>query len=536
MSETRVNPLVRFAVDRRVTMGMIVLGVGVLGWLSLTRLPLEFLPAFSSSNITVIAPYSSSSPDEIERRIVRPLEDSLGTINGVDTLSSSASSDSARVSVGFIDGTDMDLAAVEVRDRIDRVRHLLPDDLDRVFVRRFQSSDIPVLRLDLSATWPDARLYEFAETVVQRRLERLEGVAQVEVDGLRVPELQVNLDQARMLAHGVDVRSLVTLLRESNVNLSGGDIREGSRRLLVRAEGEFRTLEQVRDQPIRANGLRLRDVADVAYTFPEKEEYNYLNGVEALTVSINKTSGANLLEVVDRAKRELADIERLSEFAGASIRVYFDASQDVREGLGQLRDAGTIGGLLAILAVYLFLRRVRTTLLVGLSIPVSVVATFVLIYLMRQAGLLDITLNVISLAGLMLALGMLVDNSVVVIESVFRHRNDLDEDSRTAALRGASEVALPIIASTATTMCVFLPLIFLGSGGRFKLYFENIGVTICIVIVASLLVALTIVPMAAAVMLRGQSARPAPFIDRLTRWYGSTLRFTLNHRLGFVIS
>ena len=516
-------------------MAMAVLGVLVLGWLSLNRLPLEFLPSFSSSNISVRAPYRSSSPEEVERLIVRPLEDSLSTINGIDTLSASATADSARISIGFLDGTDMDMASVDVRDRIERVRHLLPDDLERLTIRRFQTSDIPVLRFDLSVDWPQERLYDFAETVVQRRLERLEGVAQVEVRGLRSPELQINLDPARLQAHGVDVRSLVTLLRQSNRNVSAGEIKEGRRKLLVRAVGEFATPREARDLPLNDAGLRLGDVADVVYDFPQKDSFNFLNGVEALTVTINKASNSNLLKVVDRVKEELDAIRRTPAGAEVAFHIYNDASQDVRKGLGQLRDAGLVGGALAILAVFLFLRRFRTTLLVAVAIPISVVATFVLIYFMRLAGLLDITLNVVSLAGLMLSLGMLVDNSIVVIESIFRHRNELGEDSRTAALAGASEVALPIVASTATTMCVFLPLIFLATGGRFKLYLQNIGITICIVIVASLLVALTVVPMVAAIMLRGQRSRPAPFIDRIIRGYGRLLDFTLRHRFAFVL-
>jgi len=528
--------IVRFAVERKVTMAMVVLGVLVLGWLSLTRLPLEFLPTFSSSNVSVSAPYRSSSPEEIERLIVRPLEEVLGTINGIDTLSSSASADQARVNVGFVDGTDMDMAAVEVRDRIDRVRHLLPADLEQVFIRRFQTTDIPVLRFILSADWPTERLYEFVETVVQRRLERLEGVAQVDVRGLRTPELQVNLDPARMQAHRVDVRELLTLLRASNTNVSAGDIKEGSRKLLVRAVGEFETPEEIRRLPIGDSGLRLGDVAEVAFTFPRQDSFNFLNGAEALTVRINKASNSNLLAVVDGVKAELEQIEQLPETEGLQIRIYADASQDVRKGLGQLSNAGLLGGALAIAAVFLFLRRFRTTALVAMAIPISVVGTFVLMYFMRQAGLLEITLNVVSLAGLMLALGMLVDNSIVVIESIFRHRNELNEDAATAAKAGASEVALPIIASTVTTMCVFLPLIFLGGGGRFKLYFENIGVTVCIVIVASLLVALTVVPMVASIILKGQTARPAPFIDRLTGSYGRLLGFTLRHRFLFALT
>jgi len=534
-TDNLISPVVRFAVERRVTMGMAVLGIVVLGWLSLNRLPLEFLPSFSSSNISVQAPYPSSSPEEVERLIVRPLEDALSTINGIDTLSASATADSARINIGFVDGTDMDMAAGDVRDRMERVRHLLPDDLERLTIRRFQTSDIPVLRFHVSADWSEERFCDFVETVVQRRLERLEGVAQVEVRGLRSPELQVNLDPARLHAHGVDVRGLVSHLRNNNVNLSAGEIKEGSRKLLVRAVGEFSTREEISRLPINGSGLRLGDVAQVAYGFPRKETFNYLNGAEALTVSVHKASSSNLLAVVDRVKSELDALLELPEAGGFSFHIYRDASLDVRKGLGQLRDAGLLGGAFAILAVFFFLRRFRTTLLVAVAIPISVITTFVLMYFMRQAGILDITLNVVSLAGLMLALGMLVDNSVVVIESIFRHRNDLGEDARTAALAGASEVALPIIASTATTMCVFLPLIFLAAGGRFKLFLQNIGITVCLVIVASLAVALTVVPMVAAIILRGQSSRRARFIDWMTVSYDRLLGFTLRHRFTFVL-
>jgi HAE1 family hydrophobic/amphiphilic exporter-1 len=536
VSDGTATPIVRFAVERKITMGMVVLGVLVLGWISLHRLPLEYLPAFSSQNISIRAPYPSSSPEEVERLIVQPLEDILGTINGVERLSARASANQASVNIGFVDGTDMDLASVEVRDRVERVRHLLPDDLERVNIRRFQTTDIPVIRFDLSAPWSEERLYDFAESVVQRRLERLEGVAQVSIYGLRTPEMQVNLDPARLRAHGLDVRQLVALLRNSNLNLSAGDIKVGSRKLLVRTVGEFANPREVSELPLNAAGLKLGDVAEVRYDFPPQEQFNFLNGVESLTVAVNKASGSNLLAVSDRIKEQLKAIEQLPQAEDLTTRVFRDGSLDVRKGLGQLRDAGVIGGGMAILAVFGFVRRFRTTALVAVAIPISVVTAFVLIYFMRQAGLSEITLNVISLAGLMLALGMLVDNSVVVIESIFRHRNDLGEDATRAALAGTSEVALPIIASTASTICVFLPLVFLATGGRFRLYFQNIATTICLVIVASLAVALTVVPMVAAVLLRGQTSRSSGFINWMIGFYARVLGFTLRHRFAFVLS
>jgi HAE1 family hydrophobic/amphiphilic exporter-1 len=544
MSETptgrpteRINPIARFAVERRVTMGMIVLGVLVLGWVSLTRLPLEFLPTFSSSNIWVWAPYPSSSPEETERRIVRPLEDSLGTINGIETLSARASADSGNVNLTFIDGTDMDLAAVEVRDRVDRVRNLLPPDLRRVFVRRFQSEDLPVLRFHLSAPWAKDRLQDFVEQVIQRRLERLEGVAQVEVRGLEVPQVRVDLVPDRLQAHGLDVRQVAQTLRSANVTLSGGYIEEGSRRLLVRSLGEYESLDEIRSQPLGPSGLRLGDVAQVSYSYPRQEEFNFLNGREALTVRVYKSSTANLLAVADRVKAELAVVESMPETRGLETLIYRDSSVDVRQGLGQLRNAGLVGGALAVGFLFFFLRKLRTTLLIALAIPISVVFTFAILYLMRQSGLSTITLNIMSLMGLMLALGMLVDNSVVVIESIYRHVQDLGEDGRTAALRGTSEVAMPIIASTATTICVFVPLLFMASsGGGFMRFLTDLGVTVCVVMVASLLVALTVVPMAAAFLLGGETKRRATLVEWMGAAYARTIAFTLHHRPAFLAS
>ena len=515
-------------------MGMLLLAVFVVGALALDRLPLEFLPTISSSSVSVTTPYPSSSPEEISRLIVHPLEDVLGTLDGLDRLSATASADNARINLTFVDGTDMDMASVEVRDRVDRVRHLLPADLRQVRIRRFQTSDIPVMRFHVSGVgWPQERLYDFVEQTLLQRLERLEGVAQVSARGLRSRQVAVGLDPDRLDAHGIDVRQVLSRLQQEHLNLSAGHITEGRRKLLVRCLGELTSLEEIRRLPIDGSGLRLGDLAEVTFDYPRQETFNFLNGTESLTVSVYKASAANLLAVVDRAKAALA---ALAESEGFTYRIFHDSSVDVRRGLAQLRDTGLLGGLLAIVAVFLFLRRWRTTLLIALAIPVSVVFTFVLMFLLRQAGLSSLTLNVVSLMGLVLALGMLVDNSIVVIESIYRHVEQLGEDSTTAALRGASEVALPILASTATTLCVFVPVIFLGGGGGFfSRYLVEIGTTVCIVMVASLLVALSVVPMAAALLLARETPHSSSLLGRLTERYSIALRWTLRHRAVFVL-
>lgn len=517
-------------------MGMLMLGLLVLGGLALTRLPLEFLPAISSSSISVSASYAGSSPEEITREIVQPLEESLGTLSGLDRMASTASESDGRIDLELVAGTDMNLAAVEVRDRIDRVRDRLPADLRQIRVRRFQSSDIPVLRFNLTADWQDAdRLYVFAEDVLQPRLERLGGVAQVDVNGVRRREVQVRLDAGLLAAHGIEARQVAQALRENNLSLSAGEFTEGSRKLHLRVVGDLERVEQIRALPL-SGGLRVGDVAEVAYSFPRQTDYDYLNGTESLSVRVYKASNANLLEVVDQVKAELAAIEAEPRFAGMRTRVFHDSSLDVRRGLAQLRDAGLIGGALAVLAVFLFLRRVRTTLLVAIAIPLSVVTTFVFMYLIRQAGWADLTLNVVSLMGLVLALGMLVDSAIVVIESIYRRVQDHGEVGKEAAIKGASQVALPIVASTATTLCVFVPVIFdSGSSGFYSLYFREVGTVVCIVMVASLLVALTIVPMVAALLLRREGPPQGRLLEAITNAYVGVLRFTLRFRLAFVV-
>jgi HAE1 family hydrophobic/amphiphilic exporter-1 len=528
----KVNPIIRFAVERRVTMTMAVLGVLVLGWLSLTRLPLEFLPEFSSSHISVDAPYPSSSPAETERLIVRPLEDSLSTINGIESLTAVSTASSGNVSIRFVDGTDMDLAAVDVRDRVDRVRHRLPADLERVRIRRFQSSNRPVLRFHLSADWPRERLYRFTEDVIVRRLQRLEGVADVQVRGDETREVQVNLIPDRLASLRIDVRDVASVIRSNHLAVSAGTVRDGSRSFLFRVEGKLTSLDEIRALPL-GGGLRLGDVAEVTMNYPEQDEWDFLNGQEALSVQLYKASAANLLAMIDGAKEEIALIEKLPDAEGLQINIYRDDSEDVRNGLKELRNTGLLGGALAIVFMYLFLRRFRSTLLVAIAIPVSVVMTFVFMYLSRQAGWTDLTLNIMSLMGLMLSIGMLVDNSIVVIESIFRHHEDLGEGARTATLHGASEVALPIAASTLTTMCVFLPMVFLASGGRFAFFMKNIGLTVVVVMAASLVVAVTVVPMVAARLLGGERKPASKLWNSFSGAYASSLRFMLRHRLAF---
>ena len=352
--------------------------------------------------------------------------------------------------------------------------------------------------------------------------------------GAETREVQVNLIPDRMASLGINVRDVASVIRENHQAVSAGTVRDGSRSFLFRVEGKLSNLDQIRALPL-GGGLRLGDVAEVTMDYPEQEEWDFLNGQEALNVQLYKASTANLLEMIEGAKDEISTIQKLPDAVGLQINIYRDDSEDVRNGLRELRNTGLLGGALAVVFMYLFLRRFRSTLLVAIAIPVSVVMTFVFMYLSRQAGWTDLTLNIMSLMGLMLSIGMLVDNSIVVIESIFRHHEDLGEDARTATLSGASEVALPIAASTLTTMCVFLPMVFLSSGGRFAFFMKNIGLTVVVVMAASLVVAVTVVPMVAARLLGGERKRPSAWWKRFSSAYTTSLRFMLRHRLAFAM-
>ena len=334
-----------------------------------------------------------------------------------------------------------------------------------------------------------------------------------------------------MAALNVDVRDISTVLSQNNVNVSGGTITDGSRKFIVRTVGEFRRPEEIRETPIGAAGLRLSDVADVTYEFPTQTSFDYLNGEEAVTFRVYKASNANVLDVADGVKAEMAAVASISRYEDIDVRYIHDSSVDVRGGLSQLALAGLFGGGLAILILLLFLQKVRTTLLVAVAIPLSII-THVRDHVPgRQTGLVDTTLNVISLFGLMVAVGMLADPAIVVIDSISRHFTEHQEDSRTAAIHGASAVTMPIVAGAATTMCVFLPLVFLGAtmGGFFRI-FTDFGFTLSVVIVASLLVALTVVPMMAGVVLRNERRVYSRTMRLLGRLHGRIVRRTLQHR------
>ncbi len=501
-----------FALQRPVTTAMVALSLVVLGLVSLQRLPLEHMPTTSSSGISVGVSYQASSPEEVQRRVVLPLEEALGTLNNVESISASASRGSASVRVNFRAGTDMDLASMEVRERVDLARARMPADVDRIRLYRWQSDQRPIVDASIAWRGTGERLADIARKVIEPRLLRLDGVANVTIDGLQQKQLTVELDQERLQAHGVPLRAVADAVRSNNVNVSLGPVSEGGRRYLARAVGEFTDPAQIGRLAIPGSGLLLQELGSVVYDYPEKRQFERLNGVDAVGIEVYKESTANVVAV---GRAVVAELERIrAEYGGElDLRVVRDRSAGVLLELGNLVRSAFLGALLAIAIIYAFLRSVRSTLAVALTIPTAALCVFTGMYLARQLLGSTITLNMVSMMGLVLAVGMLVDPAVVTLESIFRRRHEEGEEPLQAAARGSREIGMAVLASSLTTICVFVPFFFL-STSRAAAWMRDAGLAICLAIVVSMITALTLVPLAASRLFREG-------YERYDRWAGA---------------
>jgi hydrophobic/amphiphilic exporter-1 (mainly G- bacteria), HAE1 family len=513
------------ALRRPVTTLMVFVCFALLGAVSAKLLPLEFLPDVEFPGVLVEVPYEGSSPEEVERLITRPIEEVLATMGGIRTMRSSSAPNRATVFVFF--GWDADTTAkgVEARDKIDGIRHTLPEDVRRVFVRKFATTDDPMLYLSISSERDLTSAYELLERNIKRRLERLEGVASVTLEGVDARQVRVLLIADRVAAHGIDLNELRERLSRANFSMSGGVLTdEGSgRRIRVHPLGELRSLEEVGSVPVNDQGLRLRDIAEIEYEPPPRRYGRLLDRRLAIGIDIHRETGANLVEVHRRVMAEIEEIRRLPELQDIRLNVLFSQADGVVTSLGDLALSGLIGALLSLIVLYIFLRQVTTTLVVMLAIPAALLVTLGCMYF------LGLTLNILSMMGLMLAVGMLVDNSVVVTESIYRSKQRHPGQPGKATLLGVREVALAVTAGTLTTVIVFLPNIF-GAQNQVTIFLAHVAYAITIALIASLVIARTLIPLLTLRVPPPPPQRPGDWLSRLTDRYGSLLGWMLRRR------
>ena len=488
--------LVDTAVARPVTMWMFTLGIMLFGLVAMGRLAVNLLPDLSYPTLTIRTEYAGAAPAEVEQLVSKPIEEAVGIVKGIRKVHSVSRAGRSDVIMEFEWGSDMDLAGLEVREKIDVL--YLPLDVKKPLLLRFNPNLDPVVRLALSRDEKQdltpaqlVSLRTFAEEDLRRRLESLTGVAAVRPDGGLTQEIQILINNEKLSQLKLDIGTINQRLKEQNINQAGGRLETGSHDYLVRTINQFANLDEIRNLYIAKVGesqIRLSDIAEIRDSFVDRQSITYVHGKEAIEIAIYKEGDANTVQVAKTVTARLEDLQKNLP-AGYQLTLVYDQSTFIKQAIDEVKSAAVEGGILAMIVLYLFLRNVWTTLVISISIPLSVIATFNLMYAQ------DISLNIMSLGGIALAIGMLVDNAIVVLENIARYKEQ-GMTPMEAAKKGASEVSMAITASTLTTVAVFFPLVFVeGVAGQL---FKDQALTVTYALLASLLVALTLIPAMAA--------------------------------------
>ncbi|MDR9365155.1 MAG: efflux RND transporter permease subunit [Balneolaceae bacterium] len=533
--------IIDVSIRRKVTIAMFTVGILLFGMVSLSRLNVNLLPELSYPTLTIRTEFEGAAPVEVENLITKPIEESVGVVKGVQQVRSISRAGQSDVILEFAWGTDMNIANLDVMAKLDAVQ--LPLDSEKPVTLRFDPTLDPILRYalyytdevpgesendasvdfanyqDLSS--PEAisqlkGLRILADEQLKKNLESSLGVASVKISGGLEEEIQVNIDQQRLSYLNIPIETVTQILGAENVNLSGGRLEEGAQQYLVRTLNEFQTVDQIRDVVVASdsgNVVYLRDVAEVVQSYKEREAITRLNGAEAVEIAIYKEGDANTVAVAETVNARMDEI-RASLPSNMKLEKVYDQSVFIASAVNEVKNAGIIGGILAVLVLYFFLRNFWSTVIISISIPVSVIATFNLMY-----GN-DISLNIMSLGGIALGIGMLVDNSIVVLENIARHREQ-GKGIVEAAREGAGEVGMAVIASTLTTIAVFFPLVFVqGIAGQL---FRDQALTVTFSLLASLVVAITLIPMLSSIGGEKKSIEPLELKEPKTK-FGRGLR------------
>lgn len=513
------------SVARPVFASMVTAMVVALGLVSLGRLRTDMLPAVELPTCTVRTNYEGASPEVVERLVTQIIEEIVATVPGVQELTSESSEGRSRVTVRFAFGVDLDEAAIELQSRIEDELSELPEDIDRPRVSKFDIASFPVVILGVSGNIDPVELTELVEDQVRFRFARVPGVAQVDVWGGYPREVRVELDPARLDALGIPMSQVLEALRSANLDRPAGKLEDGPMEVTLRAPAEFASLDEIRETVVAetANGaVMIGDLAKVEDTFQKLTRHVRVNGELGTRVAIRKQADANTVEV---ARRVLEEVEATNRaFPQLQVVAVSNQGDFIERSISNVANSVLYGGGFAVLVLLAFLRSARSTLVIASAIPISVIATFALMEFM------GFTLNLMTLGGLALGVGMMVDSSVVVLENIYRRRSEDGVDAKDAAVTGASEVATAIVASTITTLVIFLPLAFVR--GVAGLLFQELALVIAFSLVCSLLVSLSLVPVLASRLLAGESSSASGLkagSSPLDRAYLAVLRRATRH-------
>ncbi|HUU35974.1 MAG TPA: efflux RND transporter permease subunit, partial [Vicinamibacterales bacterium] len=507
------------AIKRPVFATMSIMSFVVLGLVSMGRLGIDLFPEVNFPFINVGVVFPGAAPEEVESLVTQKVEDAVSGINGVKRVISTSTEGFSRVGVELRLEVDAQAAAAEVREKVAAIRGQLPPDIEDPTIQRFDVAALPVMVYAVGSTQPSDRVRRQVEDDLKPLLEQIDGVAAVEVNGGQIREIQVNLDPRRLEALGMPITEVAAKLAAENLDLPGGNVERDGRSVTLRTKGEFNGAGEIAAVILRSEGgstVRVRDVGTVVDGFEDRKTTTRLDGVDAVSFSVRKQSGANTVEITDRVAATIARLEADHSLPDLQIRTVHNDADFIKENVSDVRRHILFGGLMAVLVIFLFMRDWRSTLITALALPTSVISTFFFMYVV------GFTFNMMSLMALSLVIGILIDDAVVVRENIFRHM-EMGKDPTTAAREGTAEIGLAVMATTFTILAVFLPVGFMtGIVGQF---FKQFALTIAFAVAMSLLVAFTLDPMLSSRFVRfippeeRRATRIGRFLERWGEFY-----------------
>ena len=505
--------LTRFSLNRKVTVFVLLLTMIVIGIIASVGIPLETFPrGIEFPMLRVTVPWRGAPAESVMEKITLPLEEELATVPNLDRLSSRTSSSYASVSVRMKQGSDMDVAYREVRDRVERARQIFPDDVERTYVFKQDLSGMPVMAVGIVVDTELGDVYELVQKEIILPISRIDGVANVNADGLRRKEVMIEVDKAAIRAHGLNIFDLSKELGGDNFTMASGTVRDAGKKFLLRSVASYKSVEELRDRKISATAT-LKDVATITYEAPLRKYAVRVNRKPAFGLVVMKESEANTVEISRKVRKQLEMMKDNPRLASVEMQPFFDQGEIIEDSLSNLIRNGRVGGLLAGLVLFVFIRQFRLTTIISLSIPLCLLLALGVMYFMGE------TLNILTILGLVICVGLLVDNSVVVAENILRLRSS-GMTRRDACIRGASEISLAITLATLTTVAVFLPMSLVEGEGKF--FMQRLCIPIVVSLFASLLIALVFIPL--SVYITFPNSRAAKQRSRICHGFMAGLR------------
>lgn len=514
-----------FSIKKPATATMFIISMIFFGILGLKKMPIEMLPNINRPTVRIRIKWDGATPDDVDKMITRKIEDVLPNVEGITEYSSESSPETSLIFVKFKYGTDVETKITLIQNEINQIRGKFPDDMDEPSIRKSSMSDVPALTFSMYGG-DKMEMRSYAENNLKPMLERLSGVSEINVYGGQEQEVSVEIDPEKLENYNLGIMDVYNKMRNASVNLPGGILRQGEKEYLVKIEAEIETADEIKEIVLsNENGhlLKLKDIAKIEVAPKDRTSIYRKNGEDSIVIIISKTDDGNSVGIVREAKKIL-EANRGSLPLNAKLNYEFDSSITIMNSIANVRSSGIQGLVLASVILYIFLKSISATIIIAVAIPISIIFTF---FLLNMQG---ISINLISLMGLSLGIGMLVDNSVVVVDNIFRHMSELGKNRVQAAKDGAEEMALPVLASTLTTVAAFLPLVF--QEGLAKEQFNNLCYAISYSLLASLVISLTFVPMIASKIMDEKKNLNAEgkFMITFRRIYVACLKWAIRKR------